>query len=448
MYRVGFGDFFLVTVPSSQGPLHVLVDCGALHGKGDIGTLEAAVDDMATETGKKLALIVVTHRHADHLSGFTRCGEVFETFQVGGVWMPIWETEYDDDVARAQAELTALALDLQVGLAARDDIAGRAMRDMLYNATGVEPFGIAGARGSNADALRRLKHGLGVTPRYYAAGDAPELPASLAVAGLEAQILGPPPVDQMAFLRLMDLRKGVGEYLGAGGARTGDGARLAPFGPDFQADVSAYPAAAFSEFAPPGAEESSAYFNAPMEALLHGVQPEVALDAVKQLDSHLNNQSLVVLFTFKGRRLLFVGDAQAGNWEYWLYQGAGPSPAPSGEIAPGSLDILSSIDLYKVGHHGSTNATPIQALSAMREGTTALCSTEAHVYGTDEKNTEVPRRPLLEAIEEKGALVRSDQIDVEVDGVSVPRAEETPPELPAPAEGRFRLGTCYVDYFL
>jgi hypothetical protein len=185
-----------------------------------------------------------------------------------------------------------------------------------------------------------------------------------------------------------------------------------------------------------------------MEARLHDAQPDVAFDTVKQLDSHLNNQSLVVLFTFEGKRLLFVGDAQAGNWEYWLYKGESPSPAPSGDIAPESSDLLSSIDFYKVGHHGSTNATPIPALSAMREGTTALCSTEAHVYGTDERNSEVPRGPLLGALEEKGAVVRSDQIDVEVDGVSVPRAEGTPAELPAPAEGRFRVGTCYVDYFL
>jgi phosphoribosyl 1,2-cyclic phosphodiesterase len=37
---------------------------------------------MAAETGNKLALIIVTHRHQDHIVGFTRCAEEFLKFQV------------------------------------------------------------------------------------------------------------------------------------------------------------------------------------------------------------------------------------------------------------------------------------------------------------------------------------------------------------------------------
>jgi hypothetical protein len=185
-----------------------------------------------------------------------------------------------------------------------------------------------------------------------------------------------------------------------------------------------------------------------MEALVRGARPDVGYAVARAIDSHLNNQSLVVLFTFQGKRLLFVGDAQAGNWEYWLYRGATLSADPGGDLSPDSRDILSSLDFYKVGHHGSTNATPIQALSAMRQGTTAMCSTEPHVYGTDARGSEVPRRPLLEALEQKGAVVRSDQIDVDAGGVSIPRSDGTPSELPEPAEGRLRAGACYIDYFL
>ena len=46
MYRVGFGDFFLITVPSKDGPQHILIDCGVTHGKtgkGDIATIKTAV---------------------------------------------------------------------------------------------------------------------------------------------------------------------------------------------------------------------------------------------------------------------------------------------------------------------------------------------------------------------------------------------------------------------
>src|ERR1051325_9526025 len=81
MYRVGFGDFFLMTVPSAAGPQHILIDCGVTGGttkKGDIGTIKDAVADMAEETGNKLALIIVTHRHQDHIVGFTRSAEIFQ----------------------------------------------------------------------------------------------------------------------------------------------------------------------------------------------------------------------------------------------------------------------------------------------------------------------------------------------------------------------------------
>ena len=447
MYRVGFGDFFLVTVPSGEGPQHILIDCGVFIGKADLGTLAAAIDDMATETGKKLSLIIATHRHYDHISGFGLHADLFSTFEVGGVWMPVWETE-DASVQRAQADLAALAQTLQMNLAAREDDTGRAMLDMLYNATGVEPFGVAKRGPSNADALRQLKQGFGVEPSYYAAGDVPELPAALAAAGLEAQILGPPPVDKPEFQRLESLRKGVGEYLDANGATTEDGASFEPFGSSFQVGAAAYPAEAFSEFARRGDADPRACASARLAALLHDAQPDVIFEAVKRIDQHINNQSLVVLFTFHEKKLLFAGDAQAGNWEYWLYGGAQRSSTPSGELAKGSAAILSSIDFYKVGHHGSTNATPIPALEAMREGTTAMCSTQPDVYGSVEKHSEVPRVPLLHALAETGAVVRSEQIDVAVDGIRVARAEEAPAELPEPAEGRFQVGPCYIDYFL
>ena len=38
MYRVGFGDFFLMTVPGKNGPAHILIDCG-VHA-ANIGTIE------------------------------------------------------------------------------------------------------------------------------------------------------------------------------------------------------------------------------------------------------------------------------------------------------------------------------------------------------------------------------------------------------------------------
>src|SRR5277367_6741328 len=45
MYRIGFGDFFLMTVPGKNGPAHILIDCG-VHA-ANIGTIGQGVQDMA-----------------------------------------------------------------------------------------------------------------------------------------------------------------------------------------------------------------------------------------------------------------------------------------------------------------------------------------------------------------------------------------------------------------
>src|SRR5262249_58069823 len=81
MYRVGFGDFFLITCLNGGAPAHIIVDCGVFKGTsqtGDIGSIEAAVADMVQTTGGHVALIIMTHRHADHIAGFARCAETFK----------------------------------------------------------------------------------------------------------------------------------------------------------------------------------------------------------------------------------------------------------------------------------------------------------------------------------------------------------------------------------
>jgi hypothetical protein len=167
--------------------------------------------------------------------------------------------------------------------------------------------------------------------------------------------------------------------------------------------------------------------------------------AAETLNDVLNNQSLVVLFGWKGKTLLFAGDAQGGNWEYWLYSDGVPAKDPSGlTLSSQGEDVLREVDFYKVGHHGSTNATPKPAVEAMGSGFVSMCSTEKDTYGHVENDSEVPRIPLLEALSEKSAVVRSDQIAVKVGDVRVPAAIKA--KLPKPKSGTLEVGSCYVDY--
>lgn len=457
MYRVGFGDFFLVTIPSSDGPQHILIDCGVTKGKtgkGDIASIKSAVRHMAAETDNKLALIIVTHRHQDHIIGFSRCAAEFAKFKVSAIWMPYWETEYaaDADVHKFQEDLQSLALNLRAAALAGDaDAHMTEILSIVENATGISKEGPGG--GTNAQSLELLKNGLGVKPDYYYNGQKPKLPGGLVAAGLAAGILGPPPPDALNFVKLNNLKKGVGQYLDAVALREDKKkARIQPFGPEFIATATDYPANAFREWAPrtPGSlPDFTKRYTGALEAAVNGAMPESLLLAAKSLDGMLNNQSLVVLFTWKGKRLLFAGDAQAGNWEYWLYALDKPKSDPSAEkLSKEGRDILGSLDFYKAGHHGSTNATPIAAVEAMGKDFVTMCSTQAESFGSIKNKSEVPRVPLLEALGKKSALVRSDQIAVTINGQLIPPAPGAPAALPKPKTGAFEIGQCYVDYFL
>ena len=115
MYRVGFGDFFLVTVPTTDGPQHILIDCG-VHA-ANIHSMPQCVVDLVDVTQRKLALVVVTHDHADHLSGFATHHDVFATFDVGAVWITNRLDPGDGRAAASRRRMTALATALRFRLA-------------------------------------------------------------------------------------------------------------------------------------------------------------------------------------------------------------------------------------------------------------------------------------------------------------------------------------------
>jgi hypothetical protein len=135
---------------------------------------------------------------------------------------------------------------------------------------------------------------------------------------------------------------------------------------------------------------------------------QLALD----LDSDTNNTSLVLAFEFVKTRevLLFVGDAQVGNWQSWASL---EFKVPSREKALPAHDLLSRTVFYKVGHHCSHNATLKKGgLELMtREDLVAfipLDQATAKKMGT--KGWEMPAPPLFKALKQRTAnrVVMSD----------------------------------------
>jgi hypothetical protein len=429
MYRVGFGDFFLATFPGpDETPLHVLIDCG-VHAM-NLGSIDDAIADMQKVTGGQLALVIMTHRHADHISGFASGADTFADFTVERVWMSWFENPGNAAAVSFQSTLAAVALNLQATLAARgsdesDEYA------MAGNATG--ELGATGALTGNAAALDVLHGGFKNKPPidYYQAGDPAVLPDSLAKAGLTATILGPP-IDP----DLVAEMDGKGHQYLASNSATGAPPRR--FNPAFNATAAAYPAAAFEVLS-----------QREIATTVAATQPDLMAAKAQQVDNTLNNQSLVTLFTFRGKTLLFAGDAQWGNWQNFLFGGALDTAGHDG-LTDVAKSILGKIDFYKVGHHGSTNATPIDAANAMREDCIAMCSTQPGAYGSLKNNSEVPRGPLMTALDKltEQQLARSDQVHVDgADSAAVKERIVGLPE-PGPLPSIFQAGPggkLYVD---
>jgi beta-lactamase superfamily II metal-dependent hydrolase len=446
MYRVGFGDFFLMTVPGNDGPAHILIDCGVHH--ADIGSINECIQDLKKTTKNRLALVILTHYHADHMSGFASNYDDFANFDhIGAVWIT---NRLADNAAASKfmLQLTSVAQELQLRLGARSDRDGEEAKRKVFNAIGIE-LGATGGDGSggNAKALKLLQQGFKCKPPvyYYQGGDTPKLPPELE-GRITAEILAPSPKDSAGEFAASDNKKE--QYLAAAGDNgIPDADRVQSFEKAWPASAADYPEDAFDEFDSglTGRGEKRKKDGAvKMEATLAKMQPDVLAAAADKLDGTLNNQSLVVLFTCKSKKLLFVGDAQWGNWSYWLY-GKAVSGADPG-ITPRAREILGSVDFYKVGHHGSTNATPIPVVGALNKNCAAMCSTATHAYGKPEKKTEVPRTALMDALEARtgNRLVRSDWVAAGHEEPD-PEAKKELSELP---DGFTTPGQLYVDYNL
>jgi hypothetical protein len=141
------------------------------------------------------------------------------------------------------------------------------------------------------------------------------------------------------------------------------------------------------------------------------LQSEELLALVRILDSTLNNTSLILLFEVGETRLLFPGDAQIENWSWALFQARNRKAIAA---------KLATAKLYKVGHHGSLNATPktLWKLFEHRapEGTpdrlTTLLSTLSGKHGSVDRGTEVPRKPLLDELQGSSLLVNTQDVRV------------------------------------
>lgn len=395
-YCQGIGDCHLLSFPREDGGRYfILIDCGVHSGvSGGADKIREVVADIATVT-KRIDLLVVTHEHWDHVSGFMSAADAFAAIHVEDVWFA-WTEDSNDalardfDTYRGQA-LAALqmASSRLAGLSGADASLGTLGRE-LGQVLGFH-FGAAGDKVRKArNAARDMAKGKVV---YQQPGAGPlALPG---VSGVKVYVLGPPRDPKALGLEERDselygqgLAGGFGMAMAqalmgyaAGSSAEDDGS---PFDPEIGHSLAEIlPLASGPATPKPG--DLAVARAAPLVQLLHahysgpadasavargkkatdptasdqgwrridGDWLGLAADLAMQLDRGVNNTSLVLAFEFGDRRVaLFVGDAQVGNWLSWqgLTWGAG-------ESAVTGPDLLKRTVYLKVGHHGSHNAT-------------------------------------------------------------------------------------------
>ncbi len=187
MYRHGLGDCLLVTLPCNNAQnYYILIDCGVILGTAKPEELmQRVLSDVVQVTGNKIDLLVATHEHWDHLSGFVQAADLFANLHVGQVWLA-WTEDPQDPLGRKLAgeraeTISALRLGASRMLLAGDDDAAHTVASLM------EFFGAARGRTTH-DALEAVRSKVGV-PRYCNPTDDP---VQIAEAGLRIYVLGPP----------------------------------------------------------------------------------------------------------------------------------------------------------------------------------------------------------------------------------------------------------------
>jgi hypothetical protein len=399
MYNVGFGDCFLLTFTYAKRERHVLIDYGSTAAPKEAHAkyMVEIAQDLKEKCKGRLDILVETHRHRDHISGFTTEGEatgkIIASLRPNHVVQP-WT---EDPKAKPNA-MTATTLTPKHGKPSEKELTSHflgSLEDMHRVADHVDKTTrsemmhagpktlnqLAFLGQSNLKNLSAVKNLIDMGKKgqthYVNAG----MTLHALLPGVKITVLGPPTLKQTETIRT-ERSKDPGEFWQFRSFWASQGLAANAIASLGKAAPRRRAVRHLSDAHPPNMrwfiEQSRKAY------------ADQTLEIVRDLDSVMNNTSVILLFEIGNRKLLFPGDAQIENWAYALKNKKW-------------CDLLKDVNLYKVGHHGSLNATPKSLWKLFRNkgGEHAhsrletLCSTKSGKHGRSKLGTEVPRSVLL-----------------------------------------------------
>lgn len=413
MYAHGFGDCFLLTFLSKEQPIYrMLIDCGMLTGDSD--RLRQVIDHIKTECKGKLDLVVQTHEHKDHISGFNLRDKsktlLWDAIEVDRVWMAWTENTGNngDDLAiqlkqKQDKKKKALAKALQLYNSSIQQAEHRTMMNKEYQgsdyfaaqqryATALQQIlgffdisaeDVAGLAANGAELGLTMKDAMGYFVNRSRTNGSPDIsfwdPGEQADAkttglpGINFYFLGPP--KDYDKLRVMEDSQHIEMYLTEMGLSDNFFVALTSE-EDEESNEALSPFHKRYRWQGPAKEEKedpedvwTLYYNKDHD--WRSIENDWLHNAgalALNLDSYTNNTSLVIAIELEDsdKVLLFPADAQIGNWLSWTeaVDAKNPEPRLKWQVTKkGKKETITAAELlgrtvfYKVGHHASHNAT-------------------------------------------------------------------------------------------
>jgi hypothetical protein len=388
-YQVGFGDCFLLSFIYKNNSRHVLIDFGSTGLPERIGKnhLLRVARSLRDDCGGKLHAVVATHRHADHINGFdpgednAGPGAIIESLKPDLVIQPWTEDPSAREDARSPKVVGEHSRAFLRAVAAFEESlpeAARAIVDRHIGSSLMQQLAfLSESNIANHRAVKQLaKMGEAGKARYVHYGSA----SGLNLPGVRTWILGPPTIEQSQSITRQSRREPE-EFWQLIAANALEGHSVPPFSARFHAKRAPGPARWIID-------------------RLKYLPVQQLLEIVRILDGVLNNTSVILLFEVGQQVLLFPGDAQVESWMYALSRA---------NENPSLRKRLEEVTVYKVGHHGSLNATPKTLWQMLRYRRVASNRTREPLlhtflssmhgkHGSTVDNTEVPRRTLVAAL--------------------------------------------------
>ena len=366
-YNVLFGDALLVSWDEADGVHHAWIDFGNFHNDPN-AVFEKVYNDVLQRTAGKLDLLVITHRHLDHMEGFFSLRKRFKTdFTIERLWhahvTPTLDHVFEiaERTIRNRLPASIPDSDTDIGRAFRNNFGAQGDKIRQQMADILNEIGVPSSR------VFKIHRGVDLKPA---------LPPGLKRLGIE--VFGPEQDSNRYLQPLEHALQARGVFISAVNGRVKvtkedpfDGARAVKF-------------------------KKSALAGLADVARLRRQLQTGGLSVLAAVDTTRNNTSIVMRLTHGSARVLLVGDAEEMSWEIMRKNGA-PLNA----------------NMIKVGHHGSINASPEWSFKAVMP--TKLASNAAVISTDDDRFTgenEVPKDSVLKGwrarLKNPSRLLRTD----------------------------------------